>query len=257
MKKIQLFDVVFLFAGSIVLLFIIVPILSLILASELRVFIHAVTDIEVLRSLWLSLWSAMVATMLFALISTPLAYLLARHQFYGKSFIIGIIHLPLLIPHTAAGIALLTVLSEHTLPGRLLSAAGLQIVGSPIAIILAMAFVSVPFYIISAVNAFASVPEKYEQAAWNLGASRWKIFFTISLPLAKKGILYGFMTMWARGMSEFGAVVMLAYFPMVAPVLIYHRFTSYGIQYALPPTIVVIVISIIFLMLIQSMSEKK
>lgn len=256
MKQIHFFNIIFLFFGSLIILFIIIPIVSLFTSSSFNSLFQSITDIEILESIWLTLWTSMLASLIFAFLSTPLAYLLARRRFKGKSIIIGIIHVPLVIPHTAAGIALLTVLSDQTFLGRIAFQLGIQITGTPMAIMLAMAFVSLPFYIISAINTFTAVPEKYEAAALNLGASKWKVFFRISLPMAYRGLLYGIMSMWARGMSEFGAVVMLAYFPMIAPILIYHRFTSYGLQFALPPTILMIIISLIFIVLLHSLSKK-
>jgi molybdate/tungstate transport system permease protein len=101
------------------------------------------------------------------------------------------------------------------------------------------------------------VPEKLEKAALNLGASYAKVFFSISLPLAWRSITTGFVMMFARGMSEFGAVVIIAYHPMIAPVLIYERFTSYGLRYAQPASVFFILIALVFLIALRLLSSRK
>jgi len=109
----------------------------------------------------------------------------------------------------------------------------------------------------SAIDAFASVPEKLEKVALNLGASPATVFFKISLPLAWRGILTGSIMMWARGMSEFGAVVIVAYHPMVTPVLIYERFASFGLKYATPVAVVFVVITLLFFVGMRLLSKQK
>jgi molybdate/tungstate transport system permease protein len=104
---------------------------------------------------------------------------------------------------------------------------------------------------------FLSVPERLEQAAMNLGASQTKTFFKISLPLAWRSILSGFVLMFARGISEFGAVVIIAYHPMTTPVLIYERFGSFGLQYAKPIAVIVIFISLLVFILLRWLANKK
>ena len=120
-----------------------------------------------------------------------------------------------------------------------------------------MAFVSLPFLINAARDGFAAVPERLEKAALNLGASNTKVFFTISLPLAWRSIITGFVMMFARGMSEFGAVVIIAYHPMIAPVLIYERFSSYGLNYARPASVFFILVALLFLIALRLLSLKR
>jgi molybdate/tungstate transport system permease protein len=120
-----------------------------------------------------------------------------------------------------------------------------------------MAFVSVPFLINAARDGFAAVPERLEKAALNLGASQSKVFFTISLPLAWRSITTGFIMMFARGMSEFGAVVIIAYHPMIAPVLIYERFSSYGLDYARPASVFFILVALMFFIALRLLSSKR
>jgi molybdate/tungstate transport system permease protein len=161
------------------------------------------------------------------------------------------------LPHTAAGIAILGFVSRDGFLGKVADSFGLTLVNNPIGIALAMAFVSLPFLINSARDGFAAVPERLEKAALTLGAGRTRVFFTISLPLAWRSIITGFVMMFARGMSEFGAVVIVAYHPMIAPVLIYERFSSFGLKYARPASVLFIVVALAVFILLRLISLRK
>ncbi|MHC4295638.1 MAG: ABC transporter permease, partial [Planctomycetota bacterium] len=207
--------------GGAVLLFIVAPLVGMFLSCSGVELTRAVSDREVAGSIWLTLWTSMVGTLIFAAAAIPFAYVLARRDFPLKRLIGGIIDLPIVIPHSAAGIALLAIISRKGLLGGAAESLGVRFVSHPAGIMLAMAFVSVPFLINATRDAFASVPHRLEKVALNLGASPARVFFTVSVPLAWRGILSGLILMWARGMSEFGAVIVVAYHPMVTPVLIY------------------------------------
>ena len=251
------FNWVLLILSSLVLLFILAPLTGLFLHTGGSELLETVTDKEVQASIWLTLWVSFTATLLFAAGSIPLAWLLARKSFPMKSVVQGIIDLPVVLPHTAAGIAILGFISRDGFLGKAADVFGLNLINNPAGIALAMAFVSVPFLINSARDGFAAVPERLEKAALTLGASRSRVFFTVSLPLAWRSIISGFIMMFARGMSEFGAVVIVAYHPMIAPVLIYERFSSFGIKYARPAAVVFIIVSLAVFILLRLISFRK
>lgn len=240
------FSLILSLLGGIVLLFIVAPLAGLFLETPIASLIETTNDKEVTRSIWLTLGTSFGATLFFAFFAIPLAFLMARKNFYGKRLVNGIIDLPIVIPHSAAGIAVLGFISRDSVIGQLASNVGLDFVGHPIGIALAMAFVSIPFLINAARDGFSSVPVRLEQAAKNLGASSIRVFFTISIPLAWRHILSGFILMFARGLSEFGAVVIVAYHPMITPVLIFERYTSYGLKYARPVAVVFILVCLVF-----------
>ncbi len=225
---------VFVFLSGVLLLFILAPIAGIYWDSLGAPLADTVRSAEVRDSIWLSLWISMAATLVFSLLAIPLAYLLARKSFPLKGLVNGIIDVPIIIPHSAAGIAVLGVITRESLLGKAAGVVGLRLVDNPLGIMLAMAFVSIPFLINSARDGFAAVPERLEKIALTLGASPARMFFTVSMPLAWRSILSGLILMWARGMSEFGAVVIVAYNPKTAPVLIYERFTSFGLKYSTP-----------------------
>jgi len=255
--KNNLFSWILLILSSLVLLFILAPLAGMFLNTGSSEFIETVKDKEVQESIWLTLWVSFAATFFFAFAAIPLAWILARKNFPLKGVVQGIIDLPVVLPHTAAGIAVLGFISRDGFLGKMADVMGLSLINNPAGIALAMAFVSVPFLINSARDGFASVPERLEKAALTLGASRSRVFFTISLPLAWRSIMTGFVMMFARGMSEFGAVVIVAYHPMIAPVLIYERFSSFGLKYARPASVLFIIVALAVFILLRLISLKK
>lgn len=238
------------------LLFIISPLLGMIISTPVKSLIDTAAEQEVIESIWLTIWVSMAATVVFAILAIPLAYLLARYDFPFKRLVLGIIDLPIVVPHSAAGIAILGFIARDSFMGKTSSAVGLELIGAPAGIALAMAFVSIPFLINAAREGFALVPERLEKAALNLGASPATVFFTISLPLAWRSIVSGLVMMFARGMSEFGAVVIIAYHPMIAPVLIFERFGTFGLKYAQPAAILFIGVCLSVFIVIRFLSRK-
>ncbi|MFW5707921.1 MAG: ABC transporter permease [Bacteroidota bacterium] len=244
------------FFSGLIILFIVAPLLGMLFKTSGSEYITTLQDQEVSRSISLTLLASMGATLIFGILSIPLAWLLARKRFPLRNVINGIIDLPVVIPHSAAGIALMGVIARGTLVGQAGEQAGISFVGGIAGIIVAMAFVSLPFAINAARDGFAAVPEKLEKAALNLGASPFRVFFTISLPLAKRSVLSGLVMMWARGLSEFGAVIIIAYHPMVTPVLIWERFASFGLAYARPVAAIFIIICLSIFITMRIASQK-
>ncbi len=243
--------------GGIVLLFIVAPLISMFVRCSPGELAETARDAEVRNSIWLTLWTAMAATVIFAVAAIPFAYLLARKNFPLKGLVTGIIDLPIVIPHSAAGIALLGVISRGTLLGKAADKMGFSFVGSAAGIMVAMAFVSIPYLINSARDGFLAVPVRLEKAALSLGASPLQVFLTVSVPLAWRAILSGLILMWARGMSEFGAVLIIAYQPMITPVLIYERFTSFGLKYARPVAVLFILVCLIFFITLRLLAREE
>jgi molybdate/tungstate transport system permease protein len=101
------------------------------------------------------------------------------------------------------------------------------------------------------------VPVRLEKAAMVLGASPIRVFFTISLPLAGRSIISGLVLMFARGLSEFGAIVIIAYYPMVTPILIWERFGAYGLEFAQPVAAIFIAVCLIFFILLRMLAKEK
>jgi molybdate/tungstate transport system permease protein len=233
--------------GLVIFLFITVPLLKMLLSSvaEFDIFWQTLSDKQVVEAIWLTLSAALVATMVGFVFGVPLAYFLARREFPGKKLVEGLIDVPIVVPHTAAGIALLFVFGRSFAVGAAFEKIGITFVDSTAGIVIAMLFVSVPFLIDSAKEGFKKVDVRLEKVARTLGATPWQVFVRISFPLAWQSIVAGGIMMWARGISEFGAVVILTYHPMIAPVLVFERFEAFGLDYARPVAVLLIIVSVL------------
>lgn len=255
-KKTDTIGLIFIFLSGLLLMFIIAPLLGMFLTTGPVSIFETAKETEVQKSIWLTISTSIAATVIFSFGAIPLAYLLARKEFFLKRLILGIINIPVIIPHSAAGIALLGIISRDTVLGKMAETLGFSFVNNPSGIIVAMAFVSVPYLLNSAIDGFVAVPETLEKVALTLGASKTRVFFTITFPLAWRNILTGLIMMWGRGLSEFGAVIIIAYHPMITPVMIYERFNSFGLQYTKPVTVLFISICLIIFIAMKLISKK-
>ena len=238
-------SVVVAIASSLFLLFMLGPIVGLVSAGGARGVASLASDRELRASLLLTVGTATIATILGIVGATPLAYLLARRSFRGRAVVSALMDLPLVIPHPVAGIALLLVLGRGSAVGGALYRAGVRVASSPTGIVCAMLFVSAPLYVSAAREAFARVDARYESVARTLGDDAWRAFRRVTLPLSGRGLTAAAVVMWARAVSEFGAIVILTYNPKVVSVLSYDRFTSYGLSEALPVAAVLVLFALI------------
>jgi len=242
--------------GGLLLVFVLWPLLQTILSSSPHNLWGTILEPKVRGAIGLTFYASAISTLIAIVTGVPLSYLLARHEFPGKGVIEGLIDLPIVVPHTAAGIALLMVFGREGVLGKAFGTIGVRFVSSLPGIVIAMLFVSMPFLVDAAKEGFKSVDPRLEHVARTLGASPWRAFSRVALPLAWRSVLSGTILMWARGLSEFGAVVILAYHPMIAPVLIYERFESYGLNYARPVTVWVILASLAVFILLRAVASK-
>ncbi len=231
--------------GGILVLIVVIPLVRMVVTADPSILRSTLGDPEVIQSVFLSLRSALWATLSCILFGIPLAYGLARWEFPGKTIVQGIIDLPVMIPHTAAGIALLMVYGREFFLGKAFARLGISFTGTEAGISLAMAFVSLPFLVNAARDGFLAIDPRLERVARTLGASPWQAFFKVSLALCWRSILSGAILMWARGIAEFGAVIVLSYHPMVAPILIFERLENYGLKYASPVAVILILLCLI------------
>ena len=239
-------------AASLLLLFLFAPLAELIALGGASGVRKLGTDAELRDTLLLTAITATTATVIGIVGGTPLAYLLARRRFRGRAVVEAVLDLPLLIPHPVAGIALLLVLGRQSAVGGALLDMGIRVVGLLVGIVCAMLFVSAPLYMSGAREAFARVDPRYEAVARTLGDPAWRAFRRITLPLARRGLIAAAVVMWARAVSEFGAIVILAYNPKVASVLSYDRFTSFGLPEALPVAAVLALLALVPLTILRA-----
>jgi molybdate transport system permease protein len=171
---------------------------------------HALTARVVLSALSLSLATTAVSLVLTVALGLPLAFVLARRRFRGAGIVDAIVDLPIVLPPSVAGLALLLVLGRRGVFGGALEAAGLEIPFTTLAVILAQTFVSAPFFVRSARTGLASVDRDLEDAARVDGASEPQVFRRITVPLAGAALAAGIVMSWARALGEFGATIMFA-----------------------------------------------
>jgi len=204
------FDAALVFATTLALAFLLLPLLSLFLRVPLATLLSALGDEAAVDALVVTVKTGAVAHALVLLVGTPTAYLLATRRFRGRGALISAIELPLVLPPAVAGIALLSLFGRRGLLGEHLEALGVSIPFTQTAVVLAVAFVSSPFYVRQAIAAFGAVDPTLLDAARTLGAGPARTFARVALPLAGAGLGAGSALAWARGVGEFGATIMFA-----------------------------------------------
>jgi molybdate/tungstate transport system permease protein len=237
--------------AALLVLFIAGPLLRLALEARPGGLSAAFRDRELLAALWLTALTATSATILSVGLGVPLAWLLARAAFPGRRLIAGLVELPVVVPHPVAGIALLLFLGRQSAVGGALARAGLEFVSHVPGIVAGMLFVSAPIVVSAAREAFRAVDPRYERVARTLGDTGWLAFRRVTLPLAGRSILAGGVLGWARSVSEFGSIVILTYHPQVASVLIYDRFTLFGLDAAVPAAVLLLILALGLFLLVQ------
>jgi molybdate transport system permease protein len=191
-------------------LFLTVPVLALFLRvppDDLAAQLGSGRAREAIR---VSLTTSLVAHALILGFGTPAAYLLATKRFRGRSLVVSLLELPLVLPPAVAGIGLLAAFGRSGLLGDELGALGLSIPFTQLAVVLAVCFVASPFYVRAAIAAFEAVDPRLLEASRTLGADRGRTFRRVALPLAAGGLGAGSTLAFARGLGEFGATIMFA-----------------------------------------------
>jgi molybdate/tungstate transport system permease protein len=248
--KASLFARLCLCGGLVALGVVLFPLIHLALQDSLQTLWRTFTRGDVASAIWLSLLTSTLATLLLAVWSIPLAYALARIEFPGKRWALALIDVPILVPQSVAGVALIVLLGPSSVLGSVLERVGLPISGTLFGIVVAQVFVAAPFLIKTAMNAFESVPLQLEFASRSLGASPAATFIRIALPLGSRGVLVGGALAWARAVSEFGCIVLFASSPVTAPILVHTEFLRAGASESRPIAILLLVVCLwVFVML--------
>jgi molybdate/tungstate transport system permease protein len=253
----NLFTGVTLASSLLVVVFILLPLLEMVFQPTAADLAASIRDPDVVRAIRLSILTSLTAAGLAFLLGTPLAYLLARRSFRGKRFIESVIDLPIMVPHPVIGIAILGLTGREHWLGRAIAALGVRIMSSPTGIVVVLLFVGLPFYIHTAKAGFEAVPARIETVSRSLGASPAATFFRVTVPLAWRSMVVGAIMATARAVSEFGAIVIVAYHPMTAPVMIYERFTAYGLKHSQPVAVWLILVCLVLFLLLRLFTLKR
>ena len=192
-------------------LFLMLPMVALLIRTPWDQFFGQLTSPAILDALRLSLITSLSALVVVVLLGIPLAWTLARVSFPGRSVVRALVIVPLVLPPVVAGVALLSAFGRRGLLGAPLDQAfGITLPFTTTAVVIAHAFVALPFFVLSLEGALRATNREYDVVAATLGASRWTIFRTVSLPLAGSGLLAGLVLAWARALGEFGATITFA-----------------------------------------------
>ena len=243
---------VFLGGGLILVFSLLFPILIIMVGQDLHSLLLLLRDPRICSAIGLTLVTACVSTLILMLGITPLAYAMSRLRFPGRTLLLSLIDLPIVIPQSAAGIALLCVLGRKQYLGGLLgSQFGLYFDGTVLGICVAQLFVAMPFMAKSALAAFDALDVDLETMASTLGASNWSVFTRVALPLASRGLAIGAVLAFARAAGEFGALLFLAPTPETAPIAVFNRFNSMGMVEVAPLVSLLLLLSLGMFLLLQ------
>ncbi len=214
----------------VILSFLALATITLTQLADLPFLIKVATDTRVINSILLTFGAGLTVVFILLLFGTPLAYVLARTHSRVNSLVEALIDIPLVLPHTVAGIMVYLLFMQRGLLGAPFKEIGIVFEDAFPGIVVAMLFVSIPFYVNTVREGFQKVPVHIENVARTLGATRFRAFILIVLPLSARQILNGSVLAWGRAISEFAAVIMIAYYPMIVSTLIYYRFTTGGLR---------------------------
>jgi molybdate transport system permease protein len=214
----------------------------------------------ILNAILLSFASTLAVVCVTAILGTPLAFVLSRYRFRGRRFVSLFIELPIVMPPAVAGLALLLTFGRRGVLGAPLAELGIIIPFSIIAVIIAQFFISAPFYIRSAQVGFSSIPAEVEDAARVDGASSWRMFIYIILPMAWRALVSGMILSWARALGEFGATILFAGNlegrTQTMPLLVYSVFER-DISAAIWTGLILIILAMIALFLSQWFAQSQ
>jgi molybdate transport system permease protein len=193
------------------LAFLVLPLAGLLIRAPWSTLPQRLLEPGVLTALRLSLVSATIATAICVVLGVPLAWLLARPELPGRRLLRALVTVPLVLPPVVGGVALLLVLGRRGLIGMWLDRwFGITIPFTTTAVVIAEAFVAMPFLVIAVEGALRGADSRYEEAAATLGARRWTTFRRVTLPLVGPGVAAGAVLCWARALGEFGATITFA-----------------------------------------------
>jgi molybdate/tungstate transport system permease protein len=241
--------------GGLLLAFIVLPFVRLATTSSPGSLRQAAAAPAIRDATLMSLQAAAITAAIATAFGVPLAYLLARGTFPGRGLVQAVVDLPLVVPHTVAGIALLFLFGRTGWVGAPATRLGVSFYGSQWGIVTAMLFVSCPFAVNSARVAFEAIDPRLERAARSLGATPWHAFSRVTLPLGLRGVLTGAVLVYARSISEFGAVVIIAYYPATAPVEIYNLFLQSGLTQSASAAVVLLIVTLATFLVFRTLAS--
>lgn len=238
--------------------FIVIPLLRLIVYPSLPLIGQTLKDTSSINAILNSVVFSLTSSLIAGIFGIPIAYLMAKGYFKkAEGFVEAVCDTPLATPHIVAGIALLLVFGRDGVIGRILyEQFNVKLLGTGFAVVIAMLFVSFPFFIDTVREGFRNIDPSFERASSILGARFIHTFFLVDIPLAKQHILSGFFSSWARAMSEFGAVIIVAYYPMTASIKIYDAYTQYNLETSIAIAATLLLISLLVFAILRVIGRR-
>jgi molybdate transport system permease protein len=230
------------------------PIFALLWRAGIEGLFHYATEPSAISALRLSLLTSTMSVFISVLTGTPLAFVLARRKFTGKTWIELLIDLPVVLPPSVAGIALLIAFGRQGMFGAVLNSVGISLPFTTTAVIMAQTFVSAPFFVRTARIGFSEIDPQLHEAAYVEGSNEWQLFLHIMFPLAGRAILSGAILAWTRALGEFGATILFAGnlegVTQTMPMAIYLGLER-GLGVALALSVILVLVSVILLLTIR------
>ncbi|NUT36381.1 MAG: molybdate ABC transporter permease subunit [Hamadaea sp.] len=231
--------------------FLVLPLAGLVIRVPWATLPQRLTEPGILTALRLSLQTATIATVVCLLLGVPLAWLLARVEFPGRRIVRALVTVPLVLPPVVGGVALLLVFGRRGILGSWLdNTFGITLPFTTAGVVIAEAFVAMPFLVIAVEGALRGADARFEEAAATLGAGRWTTFTHVTLPLVAPGVAAGAVLCWARALGEFGATITFAgNFPgrtQTMPLAVYLALET-DLQAAIVLSLVLLVVSVTIL----------
>ena len=251
---------IFIIPGAILLAFFALPLMAILLRSINLDFFDNAFSQQAFKALRLSLLTSSITTLIAAVFGTPLAYMLARWKLNHKTWLELILDLPIVLPPSVAGVALLITFGRNGLLGSVLNVLGISLPFTTAAVVLAQLFVAAPLFIRSARIGFAHIDRQLEESARVEGANQWQLFSEIMLPLSARALASGAILTWTRALGEFGATILFAGnlegMTQTMPMAIYLGFER-NIGVALSLSVMLILVSTLLLLLTRKLEKEK
>jgi molybdate transport system permease protein len=217
-------------ALAVALLFLTLPVVAIFVDTGPLDLLSSLGDEGALEALRLSLECSAIAVGVIVIVGTPAAYLLATRRFPGRTVIVTLVELPLVLPPAVAGIGLLAALGPNGILGGLVEDAGVRLVLTTAGVVVALTFVAAPFYLRQAQAGFEAVDRTWLDASRTLGAGEARTFLRVAVPGAAPALGSGLALAWGRALGEFGATLMFAGsfrgITQTVPLAIYERFAN-------------------------------
>ncbi|WHH61780.1 ABC transporter permease [Petroclostridium sp. X23] len=236
-----------------IILFLLLLIIGLLTYSDFHTLFDILKQPEFHFALKFTLWTSILATILATIFALPCGYILSRYKLPGSIFLDTILDMPIVLPPLISGIALLIFFGPFL--GEHLARAGINIVFTPLGVIVAQWFIATPYAIKTFKQAFTAIDQRMEKVARTLGFSPFRVFFRVTLPLAKNGLISGIMMAWTRALGEFGATAMLAGITRMKTetlsVAVFLNMSIGDIKFAISTAIVMLFIALMLLIVLK------